>query len=178
MAKYKHPSKLPKKEQEEILFEFSQALSEIKNPLEAMRFIKDLLSPQEAEMLAKRVKIAEYLLDGYTYDQVMKYLKTSTGTIARVNEWLKYSGDGYRMLIDRLKQKRKHPAKKTELNDWTKLRRRYPVMYWPQILLEEFARSANKKQRERMREAIEQMDEKSEIYKRIDKALKESGRMQ
>ena len=43
--------------------DFSIVLSQIKKPLEAVQFIKDLMSEQEARMLAKRLKIAEMLLE-------------------------------------------------------------------------------------------------------------------
>jgi len=178
MAKFSYPSKLSKKEQEEILFRFCQTISNIKNPIEAMNFVKDLLSPQEAEMLAKRIKIAELLLLGCDYGEIQKLLKTSPSTVARVSEWLKYSGDGYRMLIERLPKET--DSKKENLPSdyfsWSGFKKRYPMTFWPQLLLEEFIGGASVRQKKRMRDAIKEMDKKNEIYKRIDKALRESGK--
>ena len=107
MAKFSYKSKLTKEEQEEFLMDLCDAISSVKNSREAAQFLKDLLSPQEAEMLAKRVKVAELLLAGWSYKRIIEYLKVSEGTVARISEWLKLTGNGYRMIIARLKEKRK-----------------------------------------------------------------------
>jgi len=122
-----------------------------------MRFIKDLLSPQEAEMLAKRIKIAQQLLDGQDYGSIQRMLKVSTGTIARINEWLKYSGDGYRLMIERLKKKNKNSGvRKSTSSPWDDLKRRYPIMFWPQLVLEEFVAETSVKKKEKLRRIINQ----------------------
>ena len=107
MAKFGRKYELTKKETEELLLDFSIVLSEIKKPREAVAFIKDILSASEARMLAKRLKIAELLLENLSYGKIARVLKVSSGTIARVNQWLQFSGDGYRILIERLQSKRK-----------------------------------------------------------------------
>ena len=101
MAKFYYKSKLSKQEQEELLIDFCNAVSSIKDSKEAAQFLKDLLSPQEAEMLAKRMKIADLLLKGWKYKQIGEQLKVGEGTIARISEWLKFTGDGYRLIVKR-----------------------------------------------------------------------------
>ena len=59
---------------------------------------------------------------------------------------------------------------------WSGFKKRYPMTFWPQLLLEEFIAGASVRQKKRMRDAIKEMDKKNEIYKRIDKALRESGK--
>jgi TrpR-related protein YerC/YecD len=176
MAKFRHPSRLTKEEQERILFEFGEVLSKINNPTEALGFVKDLLSAQEAEMLAKRVKIAEYLLEGHRYDDIGQALKVSPNTIARVNEWLKYSGDGYRQLLKRLatRQKRSVSTRNRSLSPVADLRRKYPTMFWPQTLLEDVVRLANTRQKKRLRATLDELDKKSALYKRLDTAMRSS----
>lgn len=172
--KYKNPSPLSHKEKEDLLYEFAVALCEISKPEEALEFIKDMLSEQEAEMLAKRIKIAELLLDGRTYGEIGELLKTGDSTISRVAEWLKLAGDGYRLVITRLKQKRSPQEKGgiKERSDWDKLKRRYPMMFWPQLLLDEIVASASKRHKERLRNTMQELNIKSQLYRQLDKALR------
>src|SRR3989344_2872384 len=107
MSKFYSKSKLRKEDEQELLLDFCDIVSSIKDSNEAAQFLRDLLSPQEIEMLAKRIKVAELLIDEWSYNRIKDYLKVSDGTIARVNEWLKLTGDGYRLVVERLKKKRK-----------------------------------------------------------------------
>ena len=101
MAKFH--SRLSKKEVEELFYKLSAAISETRSVKEAADFLRDLLSYQEAEMIAKRLKIAEFLVEQKTYAEIKKEIKVSYGTIARVQEWLKLQGDGYRKAIKNTK---------------------------------------------------------------------------
>lgn len=172
MAKYRYPSHLSKEEQERLLYEFALALSEVNSPTEGLNLIKDLLSAQEAEMLAKRLKIAELILDGLTYEAITEELKTSQGTISRVAEWLKYGGEGYRKIVSRLKKKRgsqKEPP--DQWSEWNQLKRRYPLMFWPQLLVDEIVASANKRQKQKIRRTLQSFDQKSALYRKLNRAL-------
>ena len=44
-------------------------------------------------------------------------------------------------------------------------------MFWPESILEEIVAPADKKQKARLREAVREMDEKSDLYKKLNKAL-------
>jgi uncharacterized protein YerC len=72
MAKFPRIPKLSKQEQEKLLIGFCKALVELRTPEEAAHFLKDLLSKQEAEMLAKRIEIARLLIEGLTYENIQK----------------------------------------------------------------------------------------------------------
>lgn len=163
---------LSSQEQERILNEFALALSEIRNSHEALEFIRDLLSQSEAEMLARRIKIAELLLDGHTYQEVQDSLKVSHTTIARVGEWLKRSGNGYRTIVQRLKQKRGEHVPSKEPSEWNKLKHRYPMAFWPQLVIDEIIASANKQQKKRLQSVLHEMDEKSDLYKKLNRVLR------
>src|SRR3989344_2228694 len=106
MAKFSRIPKLSQREQEELLIGFCKALATLKTQEEAAQFLKDLLSKQEAEMLAKRIEIARLLIKGFTYENIKKALKVSYGTVARVSEWLATSGEGYRLVVSRIKEER------------------------------------------------------------------------
>src|SRR6266567_4047356 len=101
----KYYSKLSKKEIDKILYQLCLAIAEIKNPNEAAELLRDLLSYKESEMIAKRLKIADLLVKDYTYQDIEETLKVSATTIARVQEWLQISGEGYKMAIARTKDK-------------------------------------------------------------------------
>jgi len=107
MAKFSNPSKLPEKERENLIANFCLALAQLNNVMDVSQFLKDLLSVQEMEMLAKRLKTASLLLDGWTYAKISQELKMASNTIARVHEWLKVSGEGYRLVTEKLSREKK-----------------------------------------------------------------------
>lgn len=171
MAKY---SKISNKEREELLKEFCEALSVLKTPQEIMNFITDLLTQQETIMLAKRIKIAKLLLEGKNYRDIENLLKIGHGTVARVSYWLAEGGEGFRLIAERTKKEKLKPPSSWDLamGDWRKFRRRYPLMFWPQLLIENIIKVMNKRQKEKIRQVIEKLDRKSALYKQINKILK------
>ena len=176
MAKFSKHFKLSSKEQEELLTDLCEAFLSLRNPSEAVQFLTDLLSRQEAIMLAKRIKIAKFLIEGMTYDEVRRILKVGHGTIARVGEWLLNSGKGYRLIAERTKKEKPKPLGSFDyaMKDWRAFRRQFPLMFWPQLLIEEVIKSADKHQKEKFRSALKKMDQKSKLFKQIDKILRDS----
>ena len=176
MARYH--DKLDRKEVQKIFYQLCLALSEIKNEKEAAQLLRDLISYQEAEMIAKRLKIAEYLLENMSYDEIKKKLKVSFGTIARVQTWLRVSGDGYRKAIGKTKGREINLEREcpTEGN-WNSMKRRFPMYYWPQILLEEVVKSANVREKKKIREVLKQMDKmktKNQLFRKLQKIMARS----
>ncbi len=147
MAKFRK-NELSKKEIEELLLDFAVVLANIKQPKEAVQFIRDLMSGKEARMFAKRLKIADLLLSGKNYSEISQDLKVSSSTIARVNAWLQ---EGYRLMIARLKARRNNEQCSPDIHsDFPSIRRRYPAYYWPQSLLEAVVSSASKRQKQQI----------------------------
>ncbi len=174
MAKFTKSSKLSKDEQEKLWIYFCRAIVQLKKPVEAAQFLKDILSVQEAEMLAKRLKVAEMLLEGSTYSDISAALKTSPITIARVSEWLKLSGEGYRLVLKRMPEDKLSGDGFEESIDplsWRNIKKRYPIYFWPQLLLEEIVKNAKKEEKERLRRVLKKMDRKQGVFKRLDKLL-------
>ena len=167
-------SKISISEREELLEEFCEALSVLKNPQEIMNFLTDLLTRQETIVLAKRIKIAKLLIEGKSYRDIEGSLKVSHGTIAKINYWLLESGEGFRMVTERTKKKKPKPTTSWDyaVKDWRKVRRRYPLMFWPQLLIEDIIKAMNKNQKEKVRQAVAKLDHKSSLYKQINKILK------
>jgi len=176
MSKFYYKSKLSRAEQEELLIDFCDAISSIKDSSEAAKFLKDLLSPQEVEMLAKRIKVAELLLKNWNYKQIAEILKVGESTIARVSEWLKLKGDGYRLIIKRLKDKQKERKieMKNELeSESEKFKRRRPLLFWPELLIKDLIKSCNiaDKEKKKILKSFEEIKEKPELFKKIEKEM-------
>ena len=180
MAKFSKISKLSPQEQQILLVSFCKALVELKTPEESAQFLKDLLSRQEAEMLAKRIEIARLLIKGDTYGQIQRSLRVSHGTVARVSQWLATSGEGYRLIVSRVKpEKNAQQEFIEELGkpvSWKSIKRRYSGYFWPDLILEEFVRGAKKRQKERMEKILSQFDKKSEVFERLQVLLREEYR--
>lgn len=172
MAKIR--SKISNKEREKLLEEFCEALSVLKSPQEIMNFIVDLLTKQEIVTLTKRIKIAKLLIEEKGYREIENLLKVSHGTIAKVNYWLLEGGEGFRLVAERTKKEKPKPPTSWDyaMQDWRRFRRRYPLVFWPQLLIEDIIKTMNQRQKEKIRQAIEKLDRKSSLYKQIDRILK------
>lgn len=160
MGKFTNTKKLSKREQDELFIRFAKVLSTLRGSVEAANFIRDLLSEQEALMLARRIWIAELLQQGYTYEHICRDIKVGPGTIAKVQHWMETYGDGFRIVIKRSKNQ---PPQKQELTEWRQHKKRYPMYYWPQLLLEEMVKSANKRERERLLRIVSGLRDKTKL---------------
>ncbi|MFA5872283.1 MAG: Trp family transcriptional regulator [Parcubacteria group bacterium] len=174
----KHHTKLSKKEVERIFYQLCLAISRTKNINIASKLLRDLLSYQEAEMLAKRLKIAELVLEGDTYSQIRESLKVSPGTIARIQEWLKISGDGYRWAVQKtrgdMKKIKENISVESGYSGWSEVKRRYPMYFWPELILEEIVKNANKREKERLKKVIGEMNKiktKKPLFEKLKRIL-------
>lgn len=69
---------------------------------ECYRFFEDLCTVGEMQAMAQRFQVAALLQKGATYEQVEKLTGMSSATIARINRFLRYGADGYRLVLSRL----------------------------------------------------------------------------
>lgn len=83
------------------LFETILALRSVE---ECYMFFEDLCTVKELGDMAQRLKAARMLLDGKTYEQIVKSVEISTATISRINRCIQYGNGGYELIIDRVKQ--------------------------------------------------------------------------
>jgi TrpR-related protein YerC/YecD len=156
---------------QELLADFCEALLSVKTTEEAIQFLTDLLTKSEVIMLAKRVQIAKMLIEGKEYRTIEEALRVSHSTIGKVAAWLEESGEGFRLVTERANKKKSKTEWNPEAEEWSRVKRKYPLMFWPQILLEDIVRGANKKQKDQLRRAVEKIDHKSEVYKEMNKML-------
>lgn len=158
-VKTKGSSKLTSKKRKELILDLCRALVVLESPREAADALTDLLTPKEIETIAKRLQIAEYLVNGMDYNSIREDLKVGYSTIARVNTWLNLSGEGFRIMLSRRSRRKEGPSLEERYDpySWHNIKRRYSLYFWPQLILEEFMKRANKKEREKMQEVFEKM---------------------
>lgn len=177
MAKFPRIPKLTKKERQQLLLALCEALASIKKNEEAAQFLADLLSPQELEMLAKRLAIAKLLVENKTYDSIRNILKVSHNTIARVNAWLTLSGSGFRLVIERTKRRGKKVyehslEEKLDPYSWYNLKRRYSMYFLPELIIEELIKKSDEKQRGKLNSILSSIEGKIGVFKQIDAQYK------
>lgn len=80
-----------------------KAILSLKSVEECYRFFDDLCTYSEIEAMSQRFQVAELLNEGKTFTQISQKIGVSSTTITRVNKCLCYGGEGYRMLLDRVK---------------------------------------------------------------------------
>lgn len=72
---------------------------------ECYNFFEDLCTITEMRSMAQRFQVAKMLDDGRIYSDIVKETGASTATISRVNKCLVYGTDGYRTVLDRIRDK-------------------------------------------------------------------------
>ena len=82
-----------------------EAVLLLKNIDECYMFFEDLCTITEIKALAQRLEVARMLRDGITYSAISEKTGASTATISRVNRYLNYGADGYKLVLDRLEGK-------------------------------------------------------------------------
>src|SRR3989344_4235773 len=76
-----------------------EAVALLRNKEEISSFFNDLLTSSEKGMLGKRILIAMFLENGYSYGEIERVLKVSQATIGTVSNILQQSGNGLRLIL-------------------------------------------------------------------------------
>lgn len=93
------PSKDPiRSETTDALFD---AILTLETREECYHFFEDLCTVKELSDMAQRLQVAKFLLDGSTYEQIVKTAEISTATISRINRCIQYGSGGYRETIEK-----------------------------------------------------------------------------
>lgn len=69
---------------------------------ECYQFFEDLCTVKEISDMAQRLEAAKLLLNGRTYDQIVREVEISTATISRINRCIQYGTGGYREVIGKV----------------------------------------------------------------------------
>ncbi|MBQ8647329.1 MAG: TrpR-related protein YerC/YecD [Oscillospiraceae bacterium] len=88
-----------KNEATDVLF---QAILSLQSVEECYTFFEDLCTMKELSDMSQRLQAARLLLQGSTYDQIVKQVEISTATISRINRCIQYGEGGYRTIIERM----------------------------------------------------------------------------
>lgn len=172
---YRLLGKLTNKEREELFVQLARAVASMKSSTEAAQLMTDLFTEAELAMVAKRLAIADLLIEGASYQDIRNGLKVSYGTIARISGWLQNAGEGYRLAVKRLVGPRERDELERTRPIGHSWRRRYPSYYWPQLLLEELIANANKRQREQIKSTLKQVKEKTKLHRDLAVVFKKLG---
>jgi TrpR-related protein YerC/YecD len=81
--------------------DLADAMASLRDGDEALRFLRDLCTVNELREFAARWQVATLLDAGMSYHDISDRTGASSATISRVNQWLRYGRDGYRLLLDR-----------------------------------------------------------------------------
>jgi TrpR-related protein YerC/YecD len=75
---------------------------ELESSKDLSNFIDDLLTEEEILDLAQRIKIAKLILDGKTYDEIAEKVKTSTSTVSKIGQIIKYGKGGLQKVLTKI----------------------------------------------------------------------------
>lgn len=83
------------------------AILSLESREECYAFFEDLCTVKEISDMAQRLEAAKLLLNGHTYDQIVKEVEISTATISRINRCIQYGTGGYQSIIEKVTPKEK-----------------------------------------------------------------------
>ena len=75
---------------------------------ECYQFFDDLCTVKEIADMSQRLEAAKLLLQGKTYEQIVKSAEISTATISRINRCIQYGSGGYQAIIERVQETEKN----------------------------------------------------------------------
>jgi len=81
------------------------AFLSLKTREEYKKFLRDLLTEGEIKEFSNRWKVAQMLDAKISYEQIEKETGMSSTTIARISKWLNKGMGGYKLVLNRLKDK-------------------------------------------------------------------------
>ena len=81
-----------------------EAVLLLRDTEECYQFFEDICTISELKALAQRLEVARMLDAGHTYDDIVARTGASTATISRVKRCLNYGADGYKIVLERLRQ--------------------------------------------------------------------------
>ena len=87
------------------LNDLADAFQSLRTSEEVTRFLRDLCTLPELEALAHRWQTARLVEQGVPYLEVAARVPTSTATVTRVAQWLRHGTGGYRLALERAKER-------------------------------------------------------------------------
>ena len=84
--------------------ELFEAILSLENEEDCYRFFEDICTINEIHAIAQRLQVAKLLSEKKTYTEIEAITNASTATISRINKCLVYGADGYKRVLERLKE--------------------------------------------------------------------------
>ena len=69
-----------------------------------LSFFEDICTVSELKSIAQRLEVAKMLAEDRTYTDIANETGASTATISRVKRCLNYGADGYKLILEKLKE--------------------------------------------------------------------------
>ncbi|NLM09599.1 MAG: TrpR-like protein YerC/YecD [Clostridiaceae bacterium] len=88
----------------ELVDKLFDAILLLKTREECYSFFEDIGTVSEIKAFAQRLEVAKMLDRGNTYREIHEKTGASEATISRVSRALNYGTDGYRLILERLKE--------------------------------------------------------------------------
>lgn len=87
-----------KKVTEEMLHDLFELIVSLESTEDCRLLFEDLCTFKEIEQMALRVRAAQLLIEGKTYNQVIEEVEISSATLSRISRCVQYGG-GYAKLL-------------------------------------------------------------------------------
>jgi TrpR-related protein YerC/YecD len=94
MSKFNYRLLTPR-QQRQLLNELSEVIAVLKNKQDIQQFLQQLLTRSEIVMLARRLRIAQALVSGKTYDEIRQEVGVGFSTVQLVERWLRATVGDY-----------------------------------------------------------------------------------
>ncbi len=85
--------------------ELFEAIMLLEDQEDCYRFFEDVCTINELHAIAQRLQVAKLLSEKKTYSEIEELTKASTATISRINKCLVYGSDGYKRVLERMKDR-------------------------------------------------------------------------
>lgn len=87
--------------------ELFRALLYLSSEDECKKFLHDLLTEAEVKEFTNRWKAARLLSQKVPYEEIERQTGMSSTTIARISKWLTHGTGGYKLVLDKMKNKKR-----------------------------------------------------------------------
>ena len=89
----------------EDIAELFDAVLTLKTREECFAFFSDICTVTEIQSISQRLRVAELLRSGMSYNAITAKTGVSAATISRVSRCLEYGEGGYHLAINRLEER-------------------------------------------------------------------------
>ncbi|MEK7080399.1 MAG: YerC/YecD family TrpR-related protein [Patescibacteria group bacterium] len=155
-----HLNEMPKDKRIQMIGEFYDTISSLKDRNEVRLFFKSLLTADEIATLMRRIEIAVLLSAKLTYDEIIKMLGVGKTKVANVHKNLLQDDSGYKIVVKRLIENRKRRLRrikkenKGSLSPMDDVKKKYPGYFLLQNLLDVAIEKVEKDDKSLEKEAL------------------------